>query len=77
MSQLNISLSPEFERELQHFMKARHIPTKAAAIRTAVKEGLAHLKQAKKSDFSDWAGLATRAATNPHPHFKNDDDLWK
>lgn len=78
MGQLNIHMTAEFEKELHKFMKIRHIDTKAAAIRIAIKEGIEHsMRQANKSDFSDWAGLAAEAPTNPKPRFTSDDDIWK
>lgn len=78
MGQLNIHMTPDLEKDLQKFMKARHIDTKAGAIRLAIKEGLEHLaRHAKKVDFSDWMGLATQAPVNTKKRFRSDDDLWK
>jgi len=78
MSQLNLHITPAFEQELLKFMKIRHIPTKAEAIRVAIKEGLEHsIGHIKTSDFSDWVGLGNQAPTNKKIKFKSDDDLWK
>lgn len=78
MSQLNIHMSPAFEKNLLRLMKVRHIKTKAEAIRIAVNETLSHaVHQIKPVDFSTWIGLATNIPTNPSPKFKSDDDLWK
>jgi hypothetical protein len=77
MSQLNIHMTPLFEQILREFMKARHIRTKAEAIRTAVTEGLEHTSlNAKPTDFSTWAGLAIQIPMNKKTKFHSDDDLW-
>ena len=78
MSQLNIHLTTAFERDLRKFMKVRHIPTKAEAIRTAIKEGLERSigQQKPSTNFSTWLGLAKQASPNKKPRFRSDDDLW-
>lgn len=75
MGQLNINLTPEFERDLKSYMKKKGLSQKSEAIRQAVKEALA-LKGEKKIDFSSWIGLALKYPQNPNPRFKTDDDLW-
>lgn len=78
MGQLNLHLTKEFEEELLKFMKERNILTKSAAIRLAIKEGLERNQlTGKKADISSWLGLATTVATNAHPRFQSDDDLWE
>jgi len=78
MTQLNIHMTPIFERDLQQFMKIRHIKTKAEALRIAVKEGLEHsLQHIKPTDFSKWVGLGKQVPVNKKRHFRSDDDLWK
>jgi hypothetical protein len=78
MSQLNIHLTPNFEKDLNKFMKLRHIDTKSEAIRVAIKEGIMRAAAHTKSvDFTSWLGLATEVPTNKKAKFSSDDDLWK
>jgi len=77
MSQLNIHLTPGFEKDLNKFMKLRHINTKSEAIRVAIKEGIEHtFSQSKPGDFTNWLGLGNQVPTNKKPKFSSDDDLW-
>lgn len=77
MSQLNIHLTPTFEKDLKQFMKLRHIQTKSEAIRVAIKEGIQlSLLQVKPANFSHWLGLATQVPTNKNTKFSSDEDLW-
>ncbi|HSW70514.1 MAG TPA: hypothetical protein VLH77_00865 [Gammaproteobacteria bacterium] len=78
MSQLNIHMTLKFEKDLQKFMKLRHIKTKAEAVRIAIQESLEHaLPHKKKIDFSAWLGLATQVPVSKKTSFSSDDDLWK
>jgi hypothetical protein len=82
MTQLNIRMTAEFNRNLRKFMKVRHIKSKAEAeaeaIRTAIKEGLDHVTAHEKSlDFSKWLDLAKEASINNKSRFNSDDNLWK
>jgi|GEM_PF-1710227 len=78
MTQLNIHMTPEFERDLRKFMRVRHLPSKAKAIRTAIRECLEHsVYHAKKTDFSSWIGLGKQVPPNKKNKFHSDDDLWK
>jgi len=78
MSQLNIHVTPHFEKDLNKFMKIRHIQTKSEAIRLAIKEGIQHtVSQTKRIDFSDWLGLGLEVPTNKKTKFSSDDDLWR
>jgi len=78
MGQLNIHMTPTFEKNLLRLMKVRHIKTKAEAIRIAINETLNHsIHQIKPVDFSTWIGLAKNIPVNSKPKFKSDDDLWK
>lgn len=78
MGQLNINLTPEFERELTEYMKRAKITQKSEAVRKAVHEATEKLKaERRETDFSLWLGLALKAPLNPHPRFKTHDDLWE
>ena len=78
MSQINMHVKPEFERDLARFMRLRGLETKSEAIRVAVREGLerAQATPARES-FASWAGAGLAAATNPDQRFESDDDLWR
>lgn len=77
MGQLNMHLTPEFEKMLHRFMRKRQLKTKSEAIRIAVKEGCEHAqKPLPKTDFVHWIGAAKHAPLNPNPKFESDDALW-
>jgi hypothetical protein len=77
MSQLNIHLTPSFEKDLNKFMKLRHINTKSEAIRVAIKEGIHHAAAyAKPINFADWLGKGLEVPVNKKAKFSSDDDLW-
>lgn len=79
MSQLNMHTSPSFEEDLERLMQLREIPTKSAAIRTAVREALARALRARgqQIDFRDWIGRGLQAEGNRRPRFSSDDELWQ
>lgn len=78
MTQLNIQVSPEFEQNLQRYMKLKGIRTKSEALRTAVRESLnAIVREERKTDFNAWLGAAKRVPQNPRPRFPTDDALWE
>lgn len=79
MTQINLHVTAEFEKELEQLMKVKQLKTKTLAIRIAVKECLEHAIAAQKipSDFSHWIGLGNQATMNEKPRFESDDDLWK
>ena len=77
MPQLNINMTPEFEKDLKQLMKSRQLKTKAETIKIAVKECLDRsiLKKAP-TDFKKWLGRGKEKAENKTRLFKSDDDLW-
>jgi len=78
MSQLNINLTPQFEKELLEYMKQAKITQKSEAIRQALHEAVEQLKSKKREvDFSRWLGMGLKAPQNPNPRFKTHDDLWE
>ncbi len=78
MSQINLQVTPEFERDLRRFMKLRRLRNKSEAIRLAVKEALERsLGAARQVDYAQWLGAAKRAELNPNPRFHSHDDLWR
>lgn len=77
MSQMNLHVKPEFERDLAKLMRLRGIRTKSEAIRLAVRETVERAQRAgPKTDFSQWKGAALGAGLNPKPRFTSDDELW-
>ena len=78
MSQINLHVKPEFERDLARFMSLRGLSNKSKAIRLAVREGLERARaQPRPRAFTALAGAALAAPTNPDPRFESDDDLWR
>jgi hypothetical protein len=76
MKQLNLNVTPEFERDLKLFMKRKGIKRKSDAIRTALRE-LAERSGAKSDcDFHSLLGIGLQAPLHPNPRFKTEDDLW-
>jgi hypothetical protein len=76
MKQLNLNVTPEFERDLRRFMKRKGITRKSDAIRRALHEAAAPIRAGADFDFHSWIGLALKAPLNPKPRFKSEDDLW-
>lgn len=78
MSQININVTPEFEKNLKAYMKKKGIRQKSEAIRSAVSEAAEKIQEQKSEpyDFSKLLGIGLKAPLNPNPRFKNDDDLW-
>ncbi len=77
MSQLNMHITQEFNKQLKKLMKLRGFKTKSEAIRHAVNESVKlALKKTRTTDFTSWVGCGKKAPLNPKPHFRSDDDLW-
>lgn len=78
MAQLNVHLTPEFEKALAEYMKLRRLRTKSDAIRAAVLESLdREHRRRQAADFSRWLGMACKAPQNLQPQFRSDNDLWE
>lgn len=78
MSQLNIHITPAFERVLKRFMEIRKIRTKSEAIRLAVEESLEReVRNATSTDFTSWLGLGSEARENPSPRFPSHESMWE
>jgi hypothetical protein len=76
MPQINLHVTDRFEKDLRRFMRARGIPTKSAAIRTAVHEGCERSTSRKDADFRAWVGLGNRGPAKRR-RFASHDDLWR
>lgn len=78
MTQLNIHMTPEFEKRLAQLMRLRGLKTKSEAVRVAVAEAVGRaIEDSEAADFGAWRGAALRAPLNPRPRFQSDDDLWR
>jgi Arc/MetJ-type ribon-helix-helix transcriptional regulator len=76
MKQININVTPEFERDLRRLMRFRKYKTQSEAIRTAVREASQPRATAQYAPLRDLLGAALKAPLNPKPRFKSEDDLW-
>lgn len=68
MAQLNLHVTPEFERALTALMRGRGLASKSQAIRDAVQEAAAPYLAGPKRDFSLLCGLLDRHADPRAPH---------
>ena len=66
MKQLNLNVTPEFERDLKLFMKRKGIKRKSDATRCAIRE-VASRTIVPKTDFRSWIGVAAKDPPNPNP----------
>jgi hypothetical protein len=64
VKQLNLNVTPEFERDLKLFMKRKGIKRKSDAIRCAIREA-ASRTTVPKTDFRSWIGVAAQDPPNP------------
>jgi mRNA-degrading endonuclease YafQ of YafQ-DinJ toxin-antitoxin module len=76
MKQLNLNVTPEFERDLKLFMKRKGIKRKSDAIRTALRELALRATPKSNCDFHALLGIGLKAPLNPNPRFKTEDELW-
>jgi len=76
MSQLNLNVTPEFERDLRRYMKQRSIKRKSDAIRQALREAVERAGSGSDYDFRAWLGLGLKAPLRRKPRFQSEDELW-
>lgn len=76
MRQLNLNVTPEFERDLQAYMKSRGIALKSEAVRHALRAAVARSTGEGGYDFRAWLGFGLKAPTRRKPRFRSEDDLW-
>jgi hypothetical protein len=76
MSQLNIHITPAFDRALRRFMRVRGIKTKSEAIRAAVEEAARAAEEKQKIPLETLLGAASRQPQTPRSQWLTDDDLW-
>jgi len=75
MKQMNLTVTPEFERDLRTYMKRKGLKTKSDAVRMAVSE-VARRWKAPETDFRSWLGAALKAPLHKKPQFTSEDELW-
>ena len=75
MKQLNLNVTPEFDKNLRVYMKRKGIANKSEAIRRALDEAVSK-SSGRETDFRSWIGMGLKAPLNPRPQFRNEDDLW-
>ena len=76
MPQLNLNVTPEFERDLEALMKARGLKNKSDAIRLAVREARLAPNPPLKLDLSALIGLIDRLP-GPQLTDKSGEELLK
>ena len=76
MRQLNLNVTPNFERDLNRLMQQRRIPSKSDAIRLAVHEAAGRTAGVREHDFRQWLGLGLKAPLRRQRRFQHEDDLW-
>lgn len=76
MKQLNLNVTPEFERDLRRYMKRRKITRKSEAIRRAIREAVQRGSNTQAYDYRTWLGMGLKAPLNRRPRFRSEDDLW-
>jgi hypothetical protein len=76
MKQMNLNVTPEFERDLKLVMRRRGIKRKADAVRQALHEVAARTRAKDNCDFHSLLGIGLQAPLNPKPRFTTEDELW-
>jgi len=76
MAQLNLNVTPEFERDLREYMKRRGFTRKSDALRRALREAVARESGAGEEDYRRWLGLGVRAPLRRKRRYLSEDDLW-
>jgi len=75
VKQLNLNVTPEFDKDLRLYMQRRGIKRKSEAIRMALREAVAR-ENAAGCDFRAWLGLGLKAPFRSKPRFQSEDELW-
>ncbi|MDQ2773860.1 MAG: hypothetical protein M3Y57_02875 [Acidobacteriota bacterium] len=76
MQQININVTPEFENDLQSYMRITGLKQKSEAIRLAVKKALEREAPSQQLDFREWLGLGLKAPMRKKRKFAGEDELW-
>lgn len=74
-TQLNLHMTPDFERDLDRLRALRGIKTKSEAIRLAVAEAVVR-GTGSRTHFESWIGLAA-AEPKVRPRFQDHGEVWE
>jgi Arc/MetJ-type ribon-helix-helix transcriptional regulator len=75
MRQININVTPEFQRDLDMLMRKRKLKNKSDAIRFAVRQA-AGARAEEPYDYRAWIGYALRAPLARKKKYLTEDELW-
>ena len=75
MKPLILNVTPEFERDLLHYMKQKGITNKPEAIRQALHEA-ADQELNLDYDFRSWLGMGLKAPLRKKRRFHGKEELW-
>lgn len=75
MKPLILNVTPEFERDLLHYMKQKGITNKSEAIRQALHEA-ADQELNSDYDFRSWLGMGLKAPLRKKRRFHGEEELW-
>ncbi len=76
MGQLNIRLTPDFDRKLARLMELRGISTKTEAVRAAVSEAVERAEHRPTTSWEKLRGAANKYEQRPREQWLTEDDLW-
>ena len=76
MKQLNLNVTPEFEKDLKSYMRSRSVQSKSAAVRSALREAVELSAAGGDYDFRSWLGLGLKSPLRRKRRFRSEDDLW-
>ncbi len=76
MPQLNINVTPDFERDLRDYMRVTGLKQKSDAIRQAVRLAVEREAKPPTEDFREWLGLGLKAPLRQKRRFASEDALW-
>ncbi len=75
MKPLILNVTPEFERDLLHYMKQKGITNKSEAIRQALHEAVDQ-ELNSDYDFRSWLGMGLKAPLRKKRRFHGEEELW-
>ncbi len=76
MRQININVTPEFERDLKLLMERTGVKQKSEAIRRAVHKAVEEKASGKDYDFRQLLGIGLKFPPRKKRKFLTEDDLW-
>ena len=76
MRQININVTPEFERDLKLYMQRTGVKQKSEAIRRAVHKAAEQESAGREAAIDRLYGLALKYPPRKKRKFLTEDDLW-